>query len=144
MIRFFFYDDPSFTPPLDCLNQILKLYREQGWWEGSIDPDALARLIEGSHCFRLAFKEDEVVGMGRAISDRTSDAYIQDVAVKKAFRGGKIGSRIIQSIVKRLNADGIFWIGLIAEKDSRKFYEPIGFEKMPNSTPMIYTKKNEI
>jgi spermidine synthase len=79
--------------------------------------------------------------MGRALSDGVSDAYIQDVTVKKPYRGQGIGTQIIQKLVERLNADGLEWIGLIAEKNSHKFYRRLGFKKMPNSVPMLKTEK---
>ncbi len=82
----------------------------------------------------------EIVGMGRAISDRASDAYIQDVTVRKKFRSQGVGTNMIRLIINRLQSDGIFWIGLIAEKGSHGFYEPIGFKPMINSTPMILTQ----
>lgn len=78
--------------------------------------------------------------MGRAISDRISDSYIQDVTVQENFRGRGVGTRIVRMIIERLHKDGIYWIGLIAEKGSHGFYEPIGFKKMPDSIPMILSE----
>ena len=75
--------------------------------------------------------------MGRAFSDRASDAYIQDVTVKKELRRLGIGRRIIRELVARLEADGLKWIGLIAESGSQKFYENLGFAPMPGATPML-------
>jgi aralkylamine N-acetyltransferase len=94
------------------------------------NPELVLRIIQGSHCFMVAQDDREIVGMGRSISDRTSDAYIQDVTVKKKFRGQGIGTHIIRMIINRLQMDGVFWIGLIAEKGSHGFYEPIGFKPM--------------
>jgi aralkylamine N-acetyltransferase len=141
MTEFFFLDNPSFSPPRDYLTEIIGLYMEQGWWDGPEDPDMALRIVNGSHCFLVAVERDRIVGMGRAISDKASDAYIQDVAVKRACRGRKIGRGIVGAIVDRLHKDGLFWIGLIAEKGSLKFYEPIGFKTMPDATPMIYSEK---
>ncbi len=75
--------------------------------------------------------------MGRAISDGASDAYIQDVMVDKSFQGRKIGSSIIRKLVEQLQTDGLKWIGLIAENDSQRFYENLGFKQMKNATPML-------
>ena len=80
---------------------------------------------------------DWIVGMGRAISDGTSDAYIQDVAVDVNCRGKGIGTEIIKRLLKRLNQDGVNWVGLIAERGSHPFYERLGFSTMPDSTPMV-------
>ena len=121
---------------------ILALYRDAGWWRaGADDEDSLYRLIKGSRLFALAVENGLVAGMGRAISDGASDAYIQDVTVKKEYRGQGIGKEIIRRLVKRLNADGLDWIGLIAENNSEPFYKPLGFKKMPDSVPMLNLKK---
>ena len=80
--------------------------------------------------------------MGRAISDRASDAYIQDVTVDRAFRRQGIGSRMVARLVERLELDGIGWIGLIAEGDSSGFYERIGFSDF-NGKPMLYGGDSE-
>jgi aralkylamine N-acetyltransferase len=140
MLHYHFFDNPDFRPSGLFIEQITALYRSQGWWNGSDNPDLVLRIIQGSHCFMVAQHDQEIVGMGRAISDRTSDAYIQDVTVKKKFRGQGIGTYIIRMIINRLQLDGIFWIGLIAEKGSHGFYEPIGFRPMINSTPMILSQ----
>ena len=126
------------SPTPDQIHQIISLYRYEGWWsEETDDPERVSGIVTGSHLFIIALKEDEIVGMGRAISDRTSDAYIQDVTVKKAYRGQGIGTTIINDLIKRLRADGIDWIGLIAEKGSHGFYTRLGFHKMPNSVPLL-------
>lgn len=140
MLHYDFFDNAEFIPPYLYIEQITELYRSQGWWNGADNPDLVRRIIQGSHCFMVARHGGEIVGMGRAISDHASDAYIQDVTVKKNFQGQGIGTTIIRMIIKRLRLDGVFWIGLIAEKGSHGFYEPIGFKPMINSTPMILSQ----
>ena len=126
------------NPTNDQVNQITALYRHEGWWSKTADdPDQVKGIIAGSHLFMVAQKGDEIVGMGRALSDRTSDAYIQDVTVKKEYRSRGIGTRIIKELIRRLRSDGIDWIGLIAERGSHGFYSRLGFKEMPNALPML-------
>lgn len=125
-------------PTNENIKQITALYRHEGWWsKDADDPDLVRRIIAGSHLFMVATEDDTMVGMGRALSDRSSDAYIQDVTVKKEYRSREIGTEIIRELVKRLRADGIKWIGLIAERGSHGFYSRLGFNKMSNSIPML-------
>ncbi len=120
------------------IQQIIDLYSMEEWWtEESYDPDHVVRIVAGSHCFVIASIEDQIVGMGRAISDGTSDAYLQDVTVKQDYRRRKIGKKIVKALVSRLQKDGLEWIGLIAERGSRDFYKQVGFKKMPDSVPML-------
>ena len=129
-------------PTPNQINEITLLYRLEGWWsKESDDPEMVAQIISGSHCFMIVTKDDVTIGMGRALSDGVRDAYIQDVTVKKSYRGQGIGTQIIQKLVERFNTDGLEWIGLIAEKNSHKFYKRLGFKKMPNSVPMLKTEK---
>ena len=126
------------SPTADHIHQILSLYKLEGWWvESSDDVGLVKRIVAGSHCFLIVEDGDRVVGMGRAISDGTSDAYIQDVAVDVNSRGRGIGTEIIKRLQKRLYRDGVNWIGLIAERGSHPFYERLGFGIMPDSTPMV-------
>ena len=75
--------------------------------------------------------------MGRAISDRVSDAYIQDLTVRSNRRNQGIGGRILRTILERLHNDGLRWIGLIAEPGSSNLYLHAGFREMPAAVPML-------
>lgn len=128
----------SIDPCGNQLDQILGLYEDAGWWDRDKDNhDRLIGLIQGSHCFMVALQQKEVVGMGRAISDRASDAYIQDVTVNDTLRHQGIGSLIVEKLIQRLQQDGIVWIGLIAEKNSQLFYERLGFRPMLNAVALL-------
>ena len=120
------------------IDQIITLYRQAGWWENpQADRDHVRRIVSGSHRFLVALENDELVGMGRVISDGESDAYIQDVTVKATCRKKGIGTQIVNRLVRNIEADGLKWIGLIAERNTHAFYERIGFKKMPNALPML-------
>jgi aralkylamine N-acetyltransferase len=134
-IEYIFLQDPT----EDQIEQIIGLYQAEGWWlsfdEGR--KQLIPRLIGGSHCFVIAIDGNRIVGMGRAISDGVSDAYIQDLTVRSDFRKRGIGRLILQAILGRLHADGIAWIGLIAEPGSKDLYHSAGFREMPDSIPML-------
>ena len=75
--------------------EIVSLYRAGGWWKDEYDPAEIPRLIRGSFAFVVAAdtKSGRAVGMGRAISDGVSDAYIQDLFVYPDTGGGNWGLR---------------------------------------------------
>lgn len=129
------------TPTQADIAHLIRLYRQAGWWQDEADNAALvAGIVSGSHCFLVARRAKDIIAMGRAISDRISDAYIQDVTVDQDFRGQGIGSRMVAQLVARLEADGIGWIGLIAERKTHPFYRPLGFAPMADSVPMLKTQ----
>lgn len=123
--------------------QIIELYQAQGWWQTRDDSreHLISRLIAGSHCFVIATDEKNIVGMGRAISDGISDAYIQDLTVLLDRRRQGIGKLILQTLLERLQTDGIAWIGLVAELGSDTLYRHAGFREMPASIPMLMINK---
>jgi aralkylamine N-acetyltransferase len=128
------------TPTTLEIARLTELYRQAGWWTDDGDrPLLVAGIVAGSHCFLVARQSDRIVAMGRAISDGVSDAYIQDVTVDPVFRGRGIGSRMVETLTDRLEADGIGWIGLIAERKTDPFYRPLGFSPMADSVPMLKT-----
>lgn len=133
MIEYLFVTNPT----VEQISQLTQLYRDAGWW--GEDPDCPAHIraiVSGSHCFVAAIHENTVIGMGRAISDRASDGYLQDVTVRKDWRRKGVGARIVSLLTERLNRDGIFWIYLIAEGGTVRFYEASGFEQRPGWVPM--------
>lgn len=135
MLKYTFLSNPT----SEQLGQIILLYQGQDWLtqEEADNPELVVQLIAGSHCFIVATDDDEIIGMGRGISDGVSDAYIQDVTVREAYRGQGIGTGIVSAVLDRLRADNMKWIGLIAERSSDEFYKGLGFKEMPNATPMI-------
>jgi len=122
-------------------DSVKKLYQQAGWWKESDEtPDRnswIDKLVAGSFCFVGAFAGGEMIGMGRAISDGVSDAYIQDVTVLTAYRGLGLGARIINEITGFLRGRRIGWIGLIAEPGTDAFYQRLGFAAMAGYTPML-------
>ena len=131
---------PLEIPTEEQMRQIIDIYMEKGWWSEEDHPDLVARIVSGSHCFVVAESQGEIIGMGRAISDGASDAYIQDVAVKNNFKRRGIGKKILETILSRIENDGLGWIGLIAEKGSREFYSDLGFKEFQGALPMLLTK----
>ena len=124
-------------PDAATLKGIITLYSRQGWWGKNDKPALAAKIISRSHCFLVVLDKGRPVGMGRAISDTINDAYIQDVMVLNEYRGLGLGSKIVLKLKDRLKADGIQWIGLIAQDNSGPFYAKLGFKPIARANPMM-------
>ncbi len=122
--------------------QIVELYKSGGWWEEHYDPDGLDALIKGSFAFAIAVDASTglAIGMGRAISDGVSDAWLQDIVVLDAYRKQGVGRAIIKKLLEHCQQKGLGWIGLVAEPGSKEFYVPLGFETLPGE-PMVFKRK---
>ncbi|MBU4486197.1 MAG: GNAT family N-acetyltransferase [Candidatus Delongbacteria bacterium] len=124
--------------------QIITLYKQAGWWtlEEDGNDSFVEDIIKNTHLFAIAKQGEQIIGMGRAISEGVSDAYIQDVTVLKEYRKKGIGGTIIKLLVNKLRSEKIGWIGLISEPGADKFYTKLGFEQMKGYTPFLYKGKD--
>jgi aralkylamine N-acetyltransferase len=121
-------------------NAIIALYNEAGWWkESPRSRKLIPNLIKGSFCFLIAKStKNEIIGMGRVLSDGVSDGYIQDVIVKKDFRGQGVGLEIISRLTQYCLKKRLEWIGLVAEPGTTTFYNKNNFKELIGYVPMRY------
>lgn len=121
-----------------CLDDLLALYIDAGWLPNNYgdSTDFLEHIVTDSALFAGVFLNKKMIGMGRALSDMASDAYIQDVAVLNEFQGRGIGKKIIQTLITELQKNGVDWIGLIAQPGTSGFYENLGFQVLEGHVPL--------
>jgi GNAT superfamily N-acetyltransferase len=122
------------------VEQIVELYRSEGWWKDFMDKSRIPELIRGSYLFALAIdiSTGKPIGMGRVISDGIADAYIQDLMVLPEWRNKNAGRMIVSALIEQCISNGISWIGLIAQPGTDAFYTSLGFEPMAGHVPMLY------
>ena len=118
-------------------HQLLELFAEADFSEITEDTQWLADAVNNSVTAAAAFDESgRLIGFARALGDQVSDCYIQDVAVRKEFRGNGIGKALVKHVLQTLQDKNIDWVGLIATPGKAEFYRKLGFEIMPEYTPM--------
>lgn len=122
--------------PAIAAEAVIELYCDADWWEEGYTADFIAPMLAGSFAVIGAFDGEKLVGMGRAIADGASDAYIQDIVVLASYRKQGIGGAIVRELIARLKAAGIDWIGLVASPGAAHFYQSLGFEELKDHTPM--------
>ncbi len=74
---------------------------------------------------------EQLVGYLAVVSNRVTDAYIQDVIVTPAYQGRGIGTQLMETALAKIKADGISMISVIyGEESLRTYYERFGFYTM--------------
>lgn len=111
-----------------------RLYRENGWIGPADSAEFIAAGMANSAVAVAAYADGELVGMGRALSDNVSDAYIQDVAVSAAFRHHGVGGGIVRLLIEELRRRGVDWIALVGAPGTERFYRELGFVTEPGHT----------
>ena len=72
-----------------------------------------------------------LVGYVCVVSNRVTDAYIQDLMVAPDYQGHGIGTALMQKAVAQIRNSGIYMISVIyGEESLRPFYEKLGFTTM--------------
>ena len=105
------------------------LYDSVGW--GAYNKDITKRALDNTFYSVSVYENDTIVGFGRIIGDTICFMYIQDIMVKPEFQNKKIGTLIMNKLLKKVdelkkqNPDIRVYLG--ATKDREKFYEKFGF-----------------
>ena len=120
------------------VSDIVAIYECAGWWKEEYDAMGILKLVENSFCFFTAQDANKrIVGMGRAISDGVSVAYIQDLAVLPLTRGMGIGSALVSHLVAYIKNAGVVSIMLMAQPGTANFYSPCGWNTIPQRICLI-------
>ena len=120
------------------LEEYQRLRRAVGW--GDVATEAVEIGLQNSLFSVCVVLENEVIGCGRVIGDGGIYFYIQDIIVLSEFQGKGIGRRIMNAVMKYLEAharNGAF-VGLMAAKGVSKFYERYGFKERPSDAPGMF------
>jgi ribosomal protein S18 acetylase RimI-like enzyme len=91
------------------------------------EPDVHKRAFEASHTAVFVYKDSQLIGFGRAISDGAYQAAVYDVAVVPEFQKMGIGKIIMEKILERLSGCNVI---LYARPGKEEFYRRLGLRKM--------------
>ncbi|TGB01394.1 GNAT family N-acetyltransferase [Halobacillus salinus] len=103
------------------------LFKNAGW-TGEIpewQKEKYTLMFQHSTWAFTVWKEEQMIGMVRVISDRVMAATIMDLIVHSDFRGKGIGQKLIALCVQKL-PHGDWFANTAADRFS--FYEQCGFE----------------
>lgn len=120
------------------LNELLNLYGDAGW-EAYIDQaEKLLQATKQSLCLITARCNNELVGLIRAVGDGLTIVFIQDVLVLKDFQGTKIGTTLMQLLLKKYG--NVRQKSLLTDDTikNRKFYESLGFTACEKVNTMAF------
>ena len=130
--------------PVVTLEAILPLYEAVGWTNYTTKPAMLKEAYENSlHILAALNEEGKLVGVLRAVGDRASILFIQDILVTPEYQHEGIGTKLLQLTLEKYK--NVYQIQL-ATDDSTKtvsFYESNGFTSLTslNCVSFIYTGK---
>ena len=105
------------------------LYDAVGW--GSYETEVSKKALENTLYSVSVYDEDKIIGFGRLIGDGICFVYIHDVMVIPEYQRNKIGTKIMNKLLDKINQikleNPYVRVYLGASKGKEKFYEKFGF-----------------
>jgi GNAT superfamily N-acetyltransferase len=103
-------------------------FLSRSYWAEGIPVDVVRRSIEGSLCFAVFYKEEQI-GFARVISDEASFAYLADVFIDERFRGRGLSKWLMEVIISYPTLQGLRRF-LLATRDAHGLYKQFGFTQL--------------
>jgi len=120
--------------------QVITLYK-QNKWSAANKPKQLYKALMHSHSLVTAWYNDELLGLGNAISDGFLVVYYPHLLVLPKYQHCGVGKAIMQkmhTIYKDFHMKM-----LTADKEAIPFYTKMGFEKAGETQSMWIYNGNE-
>ena len=122
-------------------NSLLNIYNDADWSVYTKDLNNLKNAITNSLFVLTARVDGELAGLLRVVGDGLTIIYIQDILVLKKYKRQNIGTSLInQTLEKYINVRQKV---LLTDdtKETRGFYESLGFESCDKETLVSFIKK---
>jgi GNAT superfamily N-acetyltransferase len=101
------------------------LFAEAGWWPARTPP-IIAAMLDGSVAVG-AWRNDQLIGFARAVSDGVTRAYVEDVVVTQTERRAAVGGRLLEALLEELAHIPV--VSLFCTADLVGFYDLHGFHR---------------
>ncbi|MFX3629493.1 MAG: GNAT family N-acetyltransferase [Ectobacillus sp.] len=110
--------------------EVAGVFRKSGLNRPTGDLNRIQRMIDHADFNITAWKDGQLIGIARAITDYSFCCYVSDLAVDKDFQGRGIGKSLVR-ILKEQIGEEVSLI-LLASPVAMEYYPHIGFEKLEN------------
>jgi GNAT superfamily N-acetyltransferase len=107
----------------------------ESYWGVGFTRERVQRAIEGSTRVLGLYRGERQVGFARAVSDRSTVAYLADVYVLAPFRGRGLGIELVREIVDGGPRWDVRW--LLHTADAQALYAKLGFTDGPPRYPSM-------
>lgn len=117
----------TIEPPKD-FNELLTMYESLGWNSLELSVNELEQMCKQSWYVIYAFKEQQLIGMGRVISDGVITGIICGVCVMPEYQSMGVGKEIVERLIRHCEEKRVI-PQLMCVEDLKSYYESIGFEE---------------
>lgn len=120
--------------------EIINLYKANQWTAAD-KPEKLYNALMNSQSLISAWNDNNLIGIGNAISDNYLVVYYPHLLVHPDYQGQGIGQMIMAKMQEKYK-DFHMQI-LVADENSTNFYQKLGFERAGSTESMWIYKGDE-
>lgn len=120
--------------------ELKALYNDAGWTLYTKDIDRLNEAVANSLLTVTARSDGKLVGLIRCVGDGKTIVYIQDILVLRDHRRSGIGTRLVESVLKKF--EDVRQIVLLTDdtEEVKEFYRSLGFSEAGNMKLVCFVK----
>lgn len=131
----------DYKETLPSIDDYWDLFDTTGWNDKyNFDRDDLENAIKNSWYAISVYDLSKLIGFGRVIADGIHHAFIVDMIIHPDYQRKKIGSSLLDRLIKKCKEHKIRDIQLFSAKEKYAFYEKFNFEKRPENAPGMQYK----
>lgn len=131
---------PSFMPT-QGLKKLQELFNNNAFWAKKRTKAEIKVMLANSQVIVTAWENTQLIGFGRATSDKCFRATLWDVIVSNEFRSKGIGKTLLTEIMQSKSIKKVEKVYLFSTK-SVEFYKSMGFSStFPQQTLVKSPKK---
>jgi GNAT superfamily N-acetyltransferase len=108
---------------------------KESYWGLGRPREKVVRTIAGSARVVGLYHDGRQVGFARAVSDRTTIAYLADVYVLAPYRGRGLGLELVRETIEGGDMAGIHW--MLHTADAQGLYAQLGFREGAQRYPLM-------
>ena len=124
------------------IEYIHRYLSEQSYWAKGIPLHTVKRSIENAICFGV-YKDTQMVGFARVISDCATFGYLADVFIDETCRGQGLSKWLMEVILSHPDLQGLRRF-MLATRDAHGLYRQFNFTELSNPEYMLAIAKPDI
>lgn len=125
------------TDPTRLDVEAIHAYLTRSYWAAGIPIELVRRSLEHSVNFGI-FRDRELVGFGRVITDRATFGYLGDVFVLEPHRGHGLSKWLMECVLSHPELQG-FRRWVLVTRDAHGLYQQYGFREL--ASPERYMER---
>jgi hypothetical protein len=95
------------------------------------DPERIHKMLYNSNLLISAWREEELIGVARSVTDFAYCCYLSDLAVNVAYQKLGVGKFLIEVTKQQISPQSLLL--LLSAPAAMDYYPNIGFEKADNA-----------